>query len=135
MTAKHRDPVFLANARHVRKQVARAWRFGEDVYCWRCRHIIQPGTAYDVGHIRADGGPGLENLAPEHRYRTTLCRGNRSAGGQLGAAITNARRARTVVPRSSGLLNWRVTGSFFFRACNPRLRLQHPIPPLNGQAA
>jgi hypothetical protein len=133
VTDKHRDPVFLRNARIIRAQVARAWRLGEDVRCWRCSRVLEPGSPYDVGHINPAGGPGLENLAPEHRHRVGGCRGNRSAGGQLGAAITNARRSSSTPPRrrSSGLLNWRTAGSFFRDRCNPRLRLQQRSLPLN----
>lgn len=136
MTEKHRDPVFLRNARHVRKQVHRAWRVGDDVTCWRCGRVLEPGMPFDVGHIHPDGGAGLDNLAPEHRHRVGGCRGNRSAGGQVGAAITNARRSSTPpASRSRGLLSWLVPGSSFFCASNPRLRLQHPIPPLNEGCA
>ncbi|MGW9345880.1 hypothetical protein ACWGR3_30525 [Streptomyces albidoflavus] len=131
MTAKHRDPEYIRNARIVRAQVKRAWRLGEDVYCWRCRRLIHPGQLFDVGHIRPDDGNSLENLAPEHRLKSATCVGNRSAGGALGAALTNAKRdAVTRAPRrSSGLLNWRVAGSFFAWRFNPRLRLYtHPSP-------
>lgn len=138
MTGKHRDPEYLRNAKIVRAQVQRAWRLGDDVHCWRCTRVLEPGTPFDVGHLHPDGGPGLDNLAPEHRHRVSGCRGNRSAGGQLGAAITNGRRARAASPRSRGLLGWRVADvgeradrSFFAGRGNPRLRLHLPNLPLN----
>ena len=86
MSAKHSDPLYLANARIVRAQVKRAWRFGEDVDCWRCGRIIQPAAKFDVGHLDADAGHALDNLMPEH------VRCNRSNGGRMGAAITNTMR-------------------------------------------
>jgi len=94
MSAKHRDPAFLANARIVRAQVKRAWRFGADVDCWRCGRGIPNGARFDVGHLDADAGPSLANLAAEH----VKC--NRSQGGRVGAAITNSMRgARSSAPR------------------------------------
>jgi len=131
MTAKHRDPEYVRNARIVRAQVARARRLGDDVLCWRCRRPIDPAEQFDVGHLDPSGGPGLENLAPEHRRKSTTCRGNRSAGGQLGAAMTNARRRMPPPPRRSrGLLNWRVAGLFWPRVSPPPSALQ-PFLPLN----
>ena len=53
---------------------------GERVTCWRCGHPIQPGTAWDLGHDDLDRA---KINGPEHR------RCNRSAAGQVGAAITN----------------------------------------------
>lgn len=59
--------------------------------CRRCGRPVTPGQRWQVGHIldRALGGDdGIENQWPEHQ------RCNLSAGGRLGAAITNSRRAR-----------------------------------------
>ncbi|MFE6733418.1 hypothetical protein [Microbacterium sp. NPDC057650] len=106
MTDKHRDPVFIANARIVRAQVRRAWKLGTEVRCWRCGRPIEPGMRFDVGHLDPDAGPGRDNLAPE----CVTC--NRSAGGKLGAAITNARRGARPTPRpaarrgGAGLAPW-----------------------------
>lgn len=108
MTAKHRDPEYVANARIIRAQVAAKRRGGIEVTCWRCGQEIDPEQRFDVGHLDPDGGPGLGNLAPEHRYKTARCIGNRAAGGQLGAARRKqsaARRAPTPAV-SSGSLNW-----------------------------
>lgn len=101
MTAKHRDPLYIRNARIIRQQAAAKRRRGEDVECWRCGGIIDPEQRWDVGHRDPAAGHGLGNLAPEHRYKTSRCQGNRAAGGRLGAAMTNQRRRRT-----SGLLPW-----------------------------
>ncbi|WP_262002219.1 hypothetical protein [Microbacterium sp. Mcb102] len=111
MSAKHRDPEYVANARIVRAQVAAKRRSGREVTCWRCGHEIDPEQRYDVGHIDPDGGHGLGNLAPEHRYKTGRCIGNRADGGRRGAAIQKANRARRAPAvhtstTSSGLLNW-----------------------------
>lgn len=102
MTDKHRDPLYLKNARIVRAQVRRAWKYGVEVCCWRCERDLEPGMPFDVGHRNADGGHELSNLAPECRP----C--NRRDGGRRGAAITNARRSvrRPAAPAarsSSGL--------------------------------
>lgn len=109
VTGKHTDPEYLTNARIVRGQVRRAWRLGSEVRCWRCGRVLEPGAPFDVGHLDADGGPARSNLAPECRP----C--NRRDGGRRGAAITNARRARSTsttraVPRGraggDGLAPW-----------------------------
>lgn len=97
MSSKHTDPEYLRNARIVRAQVRRAWRLGAEVTCWRCRRVLEPGMRFDVGHLDPNGGPSRSNLAPE----CVPC--NRRDGGRLGAALTNARRARRApaAPRSS----------------------------------
>lgn len=108
MTDKHRDPLFLKNARIIRAQVRRAWRLGTEVCCWRCGRLLEPGAPFDVGHLDRTAPPDLSNLAPECRP----C--NRRDGGRVGAAITNARRAgraaptRPAVPAAStgGLAPW-----------------------------
>lgn len=86
MTEKHRDPEFLANARIVRAQVRRDWKLGVEVHCWRKGCLLPPGCRFDVGHLDPTGGHARANLAPE----CVKC--NRSAGGRLGAAMTNAGR-------------------------------------------
>lgn len=88
MSAKHQDSEYRRNAAIIRAQVRRAHRLGQDVECRRCPYPIDPEQRFDVGHIDADGGHDLENLAPEHRS----C--NRKAGGRTGAAILAARRGR-----------------------------------------
>jgi hypothetical protein len=96
---KHRDPEYLRNARIVRARVRRAWRLGTEVHCWRCGCEIVPGMRFDVGHLDADGGHSLSNLAPE----CVPC--NRRDGGRRGAALTNARRGRAAparAPRPAG---------------------------------
>lgn len=104
MTEKHRDPEYLANARIVRARVRAAWRHGTEVHCWRRGELIEPGRAFDVGHLDPDGGHAISNLAPE------CVRCNRSDGGRRGAAITNGRTSRPLpsVRRASreGLAPW-----------------------------
>ncbi|WP_460776025.1 hypothetical protein [Microbacterium sp. GXF7504] len=93
MSAKHTDPEYIANARLVRQQVRRMWKYGEEVRCWRRGEVIEPGSPFDVGHLDPDGGHARGNLAPE------CIRCNRSEGGRRGAALTNARRgARRPAP-------------------------------------
>lgn len=104
MSAKHADPEYRKNARIVRQQVAKKRRGGEDVTCWRCGRPLDPEAGYDVGHINPAGGHALSNLSPEHRTKAMGCRGNRAAGGQLGASMTNARRKPAGT--SSGMLTW-----------------------------
>lgn len=108
MTAKHRDPEYLKNAKIIRQQVAVKRRGDIDVYCWRCGHLIDPQQRWDVGHRDPEGGHGLDNLAPEHRYKTARCIGNRADGGRLGAKRQQEAKARrTPAPIvSSGSLNW-----------------------------
>lgn len=105
VSAKHQDPEFRVNARIVRQQVAKARRIGADVNCWRCGGLIDPEQTYDVGHIHADGGHARSNLAPEHRYKSGACQGNRAAGGRLGAQIVNATKT-TNRQTTRGLLPW-----------------------------
>lgn len=101
MSAKHSDPEYRKNARIVRQQVEAARRRGAEVDCWRCRLPIDEHQTFDVGHIDPNGGHGLENLAPEHRYKGGRCQGNRAAGGRLGQARQAARKTQT-----RGLLPW-----------------------------
>ena len=107
MTAKHRDPEYLRNARIIRGQVRSRRARGVDVACWRCGHVIDEQQRFDVGHIDPAGGPGLDNLAPEHRYKTARCIGNRADGGRAGARHRAGRaRAQASASVSSGSLNW-----------------------------
>jgi hypothetical protein len=97
MTRKHAAPEYQRNARTIRTQTKRQLGYGNPVPCWRCGQAIMPGMPFDVGHINPHAGHSLSNLAPEHRYRTGGCGGNRAIGGSQGAAITNSRRV-TVEP-------------------------------------
>lgn len=108
MSAKHRDPLYAKSARIIRAQVAVKRRGGIEVRCWRCGCEIDPEQRYDVGHIDPDGGHELSNLAPEHRYKTARCQGNRAAGGRLGAARQRQRRAHLTpsAVTSTDLLKW-----------------------------
>jgi len=101
MSAKHQDPEYRKNARIVRQQVKAARLRGSDVACWRCGRDLDPEQSYDVGHRDPLGGHALSNLAPEHRYKTGRCQGNRAAGGRMGQARQAARRVET-----TGLLKW-----------------------------
>lgn len=101
MSAKHSDPEYRKNARIIRQQVAKTRRTGGDVNCWRCGNPIDDEQTFDVGHIDAGGGHSIENLAPEHRYRSGRCQGNRAAGGRLGRSMQTSRQAA-----SKGLLKW-----------------------------
>lgn len=102
MTARHRHPEFLRNRRIVRSRVQRDWRLGVEVRCWRRGCIIEPGSAFDVGHLGDPDDHALSNLAPE------CVRCNRADGGRRGAAITNGRRPRaaTRCTSSAGLAPW-----------------------------
>ena len=101
MTAKHADPEYRKNARIIRQQVAKRRKAGADVTCWRCGGDIHEEQTYDVGHIDPSAGHGIGNLAPEHRYKSGRCMGNRAAGGRQGKAIQTAKQSA-----SKGLLPW-----------------------------
>ena len=106
MTDKHRDPLYLKNARLVRARVRRDWRLGVEVTCWRRGCVLEPGCSFDVGHIDPTGGHEVSNLAPE------CVRCNRSEDGRRGAALTNAARGARMPRRpgrrtsSAGLAPW-----------------------------
>jgi len=96
MTAKHQRPEYRRNAKTLRRRVLAMHARGEAVPCWRGRGAILPGQPFDIGHKHPAGGEGFDNLAAEHRTRQPgCCAGNRSAGGAIGAAITNRRRRPT----------------------------------------
>ncbi len=101
MSAKHADPEYRKNSRIIRQQVAKLRRAGADVACWRCGGPIDEEQTFDVGHINPAAGHSLDNLAPEHRYRSGKCQGNRAAGGRMGRSLQAARQTA-----SKGLLPW-----------------------------
>jgi hypothetical protein len=101
MTAKHADPEYRKNARIIRQGVAKRRKAGADVTCWRCGLPIDEEQAYDVGHVNPAGGHGIDNMAPEHRYKSGRCQGNRSNGGRMGKARQTQRQTA-----SKGLLPW-----------------------------
>ena len=104
MTRKHQTPEYQRNAKVVRTRAKAQLRAGIPVPCWRCGRAIE-NLAFDVGHIDPQGGERMSNLAPEHRYSTGGCRGNRAHGGSDGAAITNSRRVTT---KRSDVTTWPV---------------------------
>jgi hypothetical protein len=93
VSAKHRDPEYMRNARIIRHRVKTEHRAGRAVPCWRCRGAIAPGQPFDVGHVAGAIGHSMTDLAAEHRHKTGLCPGNRSTGGRVGAAVTNSKHA------------------------------------------
>lgn len=101
MTAKHADPEYRKNARIIRQSVTKRRAAGHEVCCWRCGRPFGDGETFDVGHIDPTAGHAIGNLAPEHRYRSGRCMGNRAAGGRLGSTIQAQRRNET-----KGLLPW-----------------------------
>lgn len=101
MSAKHADPEYRKNARIIRQQVAKRRRTGDEQRCWRCGRPIDETQTFDVGHIDPLGGHGVENLAPEHRYKSGGCQGNRAAGGRMGSTIRASHRTA-----ERGLLPW-----------------------------
>lgn len=96
MGRKHQSPEYQRNARIIRGRVKTQHAAGEPVQCWRCRGAIWPTQPFDVGHVTGAQGSSQQELAPEHRHKTTHCMGNRSHGGTQGAAITNARATTKV---------------------------------------
>lgn len=64
--------------------------------CWRCGQRITPAQPYDLGHrvdVALGGNPF--DVAPEHRWRTPTCVGNRSAGTFTTVRAVARRRAAT----------------------------------------
>lgn len=98
MTAHHKHPTYIRNARIIRAQTNARHKAGDSVPCISCGRPITPDQRFDVGH-RIDASRGgthdVWNLGPQHRKE------NRAAGGRLGAlkTNTNSRRAR-------GLPSW-----------------------------
>lgn len=92
MSRHHRTAHHTARAAKLRPRVQAQINAGT-VACWRCGQPILPGQPWDLGHMvdLADGG-NPNDMRPEHRHRTGGCPGNRSAGGQRGAALTNSHR-------------------------------------------
>ncbi len=86
MTAAHSDPEYIRNARTIRNLTKQQHAAGNPVMCIGCGRAITPDQRFDVGHIidhHLGGSHDLSNLGPQHR------RENRSAGGRVGATITN----------------------------------------------
>lgn len=81
------------NTRRWRAERAR-WQGLLPLPCPRCGLLVQPWQDWDLGHtIDLASGRGTdEQVRPEH----AAC--NRSAGGQLGAAITNLRQKTHTAP-------------------------------------
>lgn len=68
------------------------WRPRLPLQCRRCGRPVLASQRWQVGHIvdrYLGGSDAVANQWPEH------ARCNEGAGGRAGAAITNARRART----------------------------------------
>lgn len=95
MTTKHASPEWSRTTRTIRAQAKRTYQAGDTPTCWRCGRPIEEGQAFDVGHLDAHAGEGVDNAAPEHRNKSAYCLGNRAAGGRVGAAITNARKSKS----------------------------------------
>jgi hypothetical protein len=74
--------------------------------CWRCGGMItleDPESSWHAGHIEDRGQGGQDsasNYAPEHS------RCNTSAGGKLGAAITNGTKVAVDWTRERTLKWW-----------------------------
>ncbi|MGN8245284.1 HNH endonuclease [Cellulomonas soli] len=76
------------------------WRARLPLPCRRCGRPVYADSRWHVGHVQdrvLGGGDSVSNQWPEHE------RCNTSAGGKLGAAITNARRAPVPDGRDRGL--------------------------------
>ena len=95
MAGKHQSADYQRNARVLRQRTRKQLGLGVAVACWRCGGPILPGMAFDVGHIDPNGGHHFTNLAPEHREPVGRCRGNRSHGGTMGAAVAHGIRTDT----------------------------------------
>jgi hypothetical protein len=65
--------------------------------CVNCPHVVLPEHSWQVGHIidaAVGGQPTPTNVGASHAFCPWCKRKcNQSAGGRLGAAITNSRKA------------------------------------------
>jgi hypothetical protein len=64
--------------------------------CVNCPHPVMPTDRWQVGHIKdaaLGGRPTIANAGPVHEFcERCKKRCNQSAGGKLGASITNGKR-------------------------------------------
>jgi len=101
MSRHHREQRWTTHAPKLRKVIAPQL----PLPCIDCGHAVTPDMTWQVGHrhaASAGGRPTVENTGPSHTYCPTCKRKcNQSAGGRLGAAVTNARRRE-----SNGLRPW-----------------------------
>lgn len=65
--------------------------------CWRCGRMISEGDKWHVGHItdRALGGNDNAAMTMDSEVAVECEKCNTSAGGRLGAAITNGKKVTT----------------------------------------
>lgn len=84
------------------------WQSRLPLPCWRCGRVLTPGSRWTVGHI-VDRALGGSHTDPANQW-PECARCNYSAGGKLGAAITNARRPiaeeRRDSERARGIRGW-----------------------------
>jgi len=96
VTSVHRSPYWMRFIRKTRPLIQRQL----PAPCVNagahpsCTGIVQPGDKWEIAHLPGkdyvltrDEYPTLHDVGPAHR----AC--NRAAGGRLGAAVTNQRRA------------------------------------------
>lgn len=92
MSRHHAASRHSSRAPKLRAKVARLL----PARCLDCPHAVLPEHRWQLGHIipAADGGQTvMGNVGPSHSWCPACKRAcNQSAGGKLGAAVTNARR-------------------------------------------
>lgn len=94
MSRHHRAQKWTTHAPKLRKLIEPRL----PLPCLNCPHIVTRDQRWQVGH-RLDaargGKPTIANAGPSHAW-CAACgkRCNQVAGGKLGAAIVNARRAK-----------------------------------------
>ena len=99
MTAARADRTAHSGAHNRRRRELAPLVAAGVVACWRCGQLIKPGEPWDLGHKTDHAlGGSVADTAPEHRWPTGDCPGNRHAGGWRAA--TRARRRRATPSRN-----------------------------------
>lgn len=99
MSRHHRAQHWTTHAPKLRKLIAPLL----PLPCVNCGRPVLPEHRWQVGHRKdaaLGGRPTFANTGPAH----AKC--NNSAGGKLGARITNAKRAARAGIRPSSEMNW-----------------------------
>lgn len=106
MSRHHRAQRWTTHSPNLRKKIKPQL----PLPCVNCPHAVLPEHSWQVAHRRdaaLGGRPTQANVGPAHSH-CPWCnkRCNQVAGGKLGAAITNAKRAVRAGSRPSSEMKW-----------------------------